>query len=360
VIALPLSPLKKLDEHKINRDRHSKPDHPVRPLFLAAFWIISVSICVGVVSADPPDLESVVERFVVGNYEEVKRLSDPVNEPHTVDIQYVRARLALFLGDSGSAVEELQGLLQLDPSHADAHYRLGVIYGERPEKASFLRKPTLARNARKAFELDPRHFPARRSLIEFALHAPGILGGGEKKAMVLADSLASFLDRQGRRGEAINFLETHFRSHSTSPLAILTLARLHFLEGRHSEALQGTDVAISALDDSVQAVLADSTLRNADVDRLIRFQSRRIRTLLTKGSFVADAEVESNQGLEALERFLALTPPNLRSNLAHGHYLTGRIYEGLDRPKAARRAYRTALKLNKSHKPSRTALNALE
>gem|GEM_PF-5292728 len=233
---------------------------------------------------------------------------------------------------------------------------------------------------------------------------PGILGGGEKKAMVLADSLASidatrghlaraliyakrgdlegeesayrsaagaspenprpkrwlasFLDRQGRRGKAINLLETHFRSHSTSPLAILTLARLHFLEGRHSEALQGTDVAISALDDSVQAVLADSTLRNADVDRLIRFQSRRIRTLLTKGSFVA--EVESNQGLEALERFLALTPPNLRSNLAHGHYLTGRIYEGLDRPKAARRAYRTALKLNKSHKPSRAALNALE
>ncbi len=383
---------------------------------LPAIVCLSLMVLIGSsspTSASEPDFRTAAVYFAEGRYDaSEERLSRGLDrETHTEAVAlYFRARIAAYLGDSEAAFTLFERIIEADPSHANAHYRLGVIYGERAEKASFLGKPVNARNARKAFEraieLDPRHHPARRALIEYYIHAPGILGGGMEEATAMVDSflaidptrghlaralvhaeeedqareeasyrsaiasspesarpkrwLATFLDRHGRRDEGIRLLEDHFQKHPPSPLAILRLSSLYLQANRPADALQLADSALSALSDSMTAVLADSIRNKTDVDRLIRIQTRKMRALFTKGHYVARTGEDLAGGREALSQYLALAPDSRRPNRAHAHFFLGRIDEQLGDLSTAKQSYQTALRINEKHEPARKALDTLD
>jgi tetratricopeptide (TPR) repeat protein len=104
-----------------------------------------------------------------------------------------QARVALDRKDAKAAVSLLEKSIAQDPGAADAHYLLGVAYGNLAEKANIFRQSSLARHARDEFEravrLDPNHLDARFALVEYYTLAPSFFGGNQQKALEQASEI---------------------------------------------------------------------------------------------------------------------------------------------------------------------------
>lgn len=99
-------------------------------------------------------------------------------------------------GETGSpkqAIEYLTEASGLEPKNAEISYWLGAAYYDRTRDTGFFKKPGLLKKWRWHTEasllLDPTYAPAMFSLGAFFAYAPGIAGGDDKKAMVIAEEL---------------------------------------------------------------------------------------------------------------------------------------------------------------------------
>src|SRR6266436_3522957 len=103
-----------------------------------------------------------------------------------------RAHFQLSAWDAG--VPACEKATALAPNNGLYHLWLGRIYGEKADRAGFLKAAGLAGKVRaefeRAVELSPKSWEARTDLAEFYLEAPGIVGGGKDKAVAQAELLA--------------------------------------------------------------------------------------------------------------------------------------------------------------------------
>ena len=80
----------------------------------------------------------------------------------------------------------LEQAIDIEPENAIFHHWLGKAYGREAQQANWFRAVSLARKTGKQFEtatnLDPQQTQAWLDLIEVYVKAPGIVGGGRKKA----------------------------------------------------------------------------------------------------------------------------------------------------------------------------------
>jgi len=85
------------------------------------------------------------------------------------------------------AIASAEKAVALDPQNSVYHEWLGRAYGEKAEHAGPFSGLSLARKTRREFDtavhLDEKNYSARQALIEFDCSAPGIVGGGEEKAV---------------------------------------------------------------------------------------------------------------------------------------------------------------------------------
>jgi tetratricopeptide (TPR) repeat protein len=104
-----------------------------------------------------------------------------------------RAEFELGAWDAG--IPNCEKATELDPDNALYHLWLGRIYGEKADHAGFLHAVGLAKKVRAEFEravaFDPNSCEVRTDLAEFYLEAPGIIGGGQDKALAQADKIES-------------------------------------------------------------------------------------------------------------------------------------------------------------------------
>ena len=103
-----------------------------------------------------------------------------------------RAHFELGVWDAGiSACEKATAL---EPNNGLYHLWLGRTYGEKADRAGFLKAAGLAGKVRTEFEravqLAPNSWEARTDLAEFYLEAPGMVGGGKDKALAQVELLA--------------------------------------------------------------------------------------------------------------------------------------------------------------------------
>jgi tetratricopeptide (TPR) repeat protein len=118
------------------------------------------------------------------------------------------------LRDFTRAVSSLERAVQLAPKNSEYHDWLGKSYGRKAEESIFLSAMTWARKTHREFEiaveLDPQNFEAQRDLIRYEMNAPGIVSGGDDKALKHIDELEKIDSIQGQlaRGE---FLTTKKR-----------------------------------------------------------------------------------------------------------------------------------------------------
>lgn len=95
------------------------------------------------------------------------------------------------MGQYKKATEALEEAVKADPRSSHYLYWLGKAYGMRADTSSFLTAPAYASKTRRYIEqavtLDPTNWDAVDDLFEYYLEAPGFLGGGQDKALRLAE-----------------------------------------------------------------------------------------------------------------------------------------------------------------------------
>src|SRR6202521_2447946 len=122
-------------------------------------------------------------------------------EPQNGDVQLLLAKSYLELQEHDPAIKSAEKAVAIDPKNSIYHEWLGRAYGEKADHAGWFSAISLAKKTRKEFEtavqLDSRNFSARQVLVEFDCSAPGLVGGGEEKALPQIRQLAEMDAAEG-------------------------------------------------------------------------------------------------------------------------------------------------------------------
>src|SRR6266852_4575250 len=122
-------------------------------------------------------------------------------EPQNGDVQLLLAKSYLEMQQHDPAIRSAEKAVAIDPRNSVYHEWLGRAYGEKADHAGWFSAISLAKKTRKEFEtavqLDARNYSARQVLIEFDCSAPGLVGGGEEKALPQIKQLAAMDAAEG-------------------------------------------------------------------------------------------------------------------------------------------------------------------
>src|SRR5438874_826777 len=122
-------------------------------------------------------------------------------DPQNGEVQLLLAKSYLELQEYDPAIKSAEKAVAIDPRNSVYHEWLGRAYGEKADHASLFSAISLAKKTRKEFEtaiqLDGKNFSARQALIEFDCSAPGIVGGGEDKAVRQIEQLTEMDAAEG-------------------------------------------------------------------------------------------------------------------------------------------------------------------
>jgi tetratricopeptide (TPR) repeat protein len=122
-------------------------------------------------------------------------------EPQNGDVQLLLAKSYLELQEHDPAIRSAEKAVAIDPQNSVYHEWLGRAYGDKADHASWFSAISLAKKTRKEFEaavhLDGKNYSARQALIEFDCSAPGLVGGGEDKALPQIKQLAEMDAAEG-------------------------------------------------------------------------------------------------------------------------------------------------------------------
>jgi Tfp pilus assembly protein PilF len=214
--------------------------------------------------------------------------------PNSSDPEALRAagRRYLAQGDLKRATEVLERAVSLDPSNSRTYLLLGRAYGHRAETAFAVAAPALAIKARlnleKAVALDPKNWDATDDLFDFYLEAPAFLGGGNAKALVLADRIATHDAAEAARDRArvaeaekqFDQSERGFRRAAElapqQPSRLVDLARYLARRGRYAESDQIFARVLAASPDTPRflyaraSVLIQTNRNNDEAHRLLQ------------------------------------------------------------------------------------------
>jgi tetratricopeptide (TPR) repeat protein len=129
------------------------------------------------------------------------------NSPNDASLHLLLGQSFYQLRDYTRAVTSLERSVQLAPNQSESHDWLGKAYGRKAEESAFLSAIGWAKKAHKEFEtaveLKPSNFEAQRDLIRYEMNAPGIVGGGDDRAMKRIQDLEKVDSVEGQlaRGE---------------------------------------------------------------------------------------------------------------------------------------------------------------
>jgi tetratricopeptide (TPR) repeat protein len=130
--------------------------------------------------------------------------------PNDPALHFLLGQTFYQLREFPRACASFERSVQLLPRNSQYHNWLGKAYGRRAEESIFFNALGWARKTHKEFEvaveLDPSNFEAQRDLIRFEMLAPGIVGGGDDKALKHIDELEKIDAIQGQlaRGEFLS------------------------------------------------------------------------------------------------------------------------------------------------------------
>jgi tetratricopeptide (TPR) repeat protein len=124
----------------------------------------------------------------------LQTLAQQIRATPTAEAYNLLCRAHFELGAWDAGIPHCEKATALDPNNGLYHLWLGRIYGEKADRAGFLKAAGLAGKVRaefeRAVEFSPNSWEARTDLAEFYLEAPGIVGGGKDKAVSQAELLA--------------------------------------------------------------------------------------------------------------------------------------------------------------------------
>jgi len=273
-------------------------------------------------------------------------------DPQNADVQLLLAKSYLELQQHDAAIKSAERAVAIDAQNSIYHEWLGRAYGEKADHASWFSAISLAKKTRKEFEtavqLDAKNFSARQALIEFDCSAPGLVGGGEDKAVRQIEQLAEMDAAEG------HYAKGNCRRQKKD----FTAADEEFttaLESNPKSAELIYDVGDYAVKRSQPARLlavADAGKRVAPSDLREKFY-RGVALVLKK---------EGSEEAERLLKEYAKRAPT-RSGYprpAAAHAWLGRLFEDQNKMEEAAQEFESALKLDPKNKMAQEALKRLK
>jgi tetratricopeptide (TPR) repeat protein len=318
----------------------------------AAFWIASATIAATTVRQEA-NLE--VGRRAYDNSEYVKAIqalqAAAAQEPQNGEVQLLLTKSYLELQERDPAVKSAERAVSIDPQNSTYHEWLGRAYGEKADHASWFSAISLAKKTRREFEtavqLDGRNYAARQALIEFDCSAPGLVGGGEEKALPQIQQLAEMDSAEGHYAAG-----NCRRQKKDFPAA----------DEEFTKALESHPKSAELIYD-----IGDYGVRRSQPERLLEVaeMGEGVAPSDPRGKFYRGvALVLSKEKPEEAERLLreyAKKAPTRSGYPRPGaaHAWLGRLFEEQDKREDAEKEFENALKLDPKNKMAQEALKRL-
>ncbi len=285
---------------------------------------------------------------------------------------HLLARMKLAASDFAAALPLAERAAALAPQSAEHRYLVAECVGSMAQRAGAFKGLGLAkrfkREAEAALALDPRHVDTHEGLIEFYSIAPGIAGGNDKRAYVLAEALVGidpargrlaqatllFRDKQDAQGEEA--LRQALAAEPNSYRVRMTLVRFFANDTRkkwgeaeeHAKAAlaisPGRSAAYSAL-----AGLYAHLERWEDMDRILAEAERAVPDNLSAHYQAARTLMGDDREPARAERlfrkYLTMEPEVDAPTHAHAHWRLGLVIDKLGRRPEALAEVQTAIRL---------------
>jgi len=274
------------------------------------------------------------------------------NEPQNGDVQLLLVKSYLELQEHDPAIKSAEKAVAIDPQNSIYHEWLGRAYGEKAGHASWFSAISLAKKTRKEFEtavqLDGMNYSARQALIEFDCSAPGIVGGGEEKALPQIKQLAELDAAEG------HYATGNCRRQKKD----FALADDEF-----GKALESNPRSTELIYD-----IGDYAAKRGQPERLLTVadMGERLAAGDPRGKFYRGVALvlkkENSEDAERLLREYAKKAP-MRSGYprpAVAHVWLGRMFENQNRIEDAAKEFEAALKLDPKNKMAQEALKRLK
>jgi tetratricopeptide (TPR) repeat protein len=313
-------------------------------------FLLVASLCFGLsFCAKASALDSARSLYDAGRYNEaITALNAEVNNHSSnPEIFFWLAKCEFELREFDAAISSAERAVELSPDNSEYHELLGRSYGRKAEHAGWFSGLGLARRTRdefqRAVELDSNNVPARRDLAQFDARAPGIVGGGEEKAL-----------NQIRAISAINPVEGHLAwkdfysekrewdkadSECKAVLAANPRDAMPYIElGDYYEHREDGPAVVQMLGVAKQNGVTDP--------RLDFFAG--VAAALTKQNL--------DNGEAALKRYLTLPQHSGQPSPSDAHVWLGRIYEEQGQHNAAVAEFHAAIKADPTNHAAHDAL----
>ena len=276
-----------------------------------------------------------------------------VKEPQNAEVQLLLAKSYLEMEQLDAAIKSAERAVAIDPQSSRYHEWLGKAYGEKADKVGWPpSKISLAKKTGKEFEtavqLDERNFSARQVLIEFDCSAPGLVGGGEEKALPQIKQLAEMDAAEG------HFAAGNCRRQKKD-FAVADEEFTKALENHPKSAELIYDIgdyAVKRAQPERLEAVAETGERVALGDPRAKFY-RGVALVLKKAS-----PVEAERLLREYEKIAPVRTGYPRPAAAHAWL--GRLFEEEGKIEEAKKEFEIALKLDPKNKMAQEALKRLK
>jgi tetratricopeptide (TPR) repeat protein len=321
---------------------------------VAAVCIASTTIAAANLKQET-DLEAGRRAYEASDYVKAIQVlqAAAAKEPQNGDVQLLLAKSYFEMEQLDAAIKSAERAVAIDPQNSTYHEWLGKAYGEKADKVGWPpSKISLAKKTGKEFEaavqLDERNFSARQALIEFDCSAPGILGGGEDKALPQIKQLAEMDAAEG------HYAAGNCRRQKKD----FAVADEEF-----AKALESHPKSAELIYD-----IGDYAVRRGQPERLLAVADigERMAPGDPRGKFYRGValvlKMEKPEGAERLLREYEKKAP-MRSGYprpAAAHAWLGRLFEDQSRMEDALKEFESALKLDPKNKMAQEGLKRLK
>ncbi len=275
-----------------------------------------------------------------------------VKDPQNADVQLLLAKSYLELQQHDPAIKSAERAVAIDAQNSVYHEWLGRAYGEKADHASWFSAISLAKKTRKEFEtavqLDARNFSARQALIEFDCSAPGLVGGGEDKALPQIKQLGEMDAAEG------HYAAGNCRRQKKDFAAA---------DEEFTKALDSNPKSAELIYD-----IGDYAVKRSQTERLLGIADagERLAPGDPRGKFYRGVALvlkkEDSEEAERLLKEYAERAPT-RSGYprpAAAYAWLGRLFEDQNRMEEAAREFESAVKLDPKNKMAQEALKRLK
>jgi len=315
-------------------------------LFLCSFYI-SVS------GGEDETIQKAVQLFKESHFAKAKEIfqSSLKKDPNNSEAAFYLGRIYLVEDSLEKSIKYLKEAAVLDGNSSENHHWLGIAYGQKAQKAGFLKKAGLAKKMKKeierALELDPDNVDAHFSLMQYYLYAPGFMGGSVEKAREQAEEIKKRAPQQGHRAFVL----------------IYEKEKKYYLAEKEYLSMIDADPENLILQYEIgywyqRTKQYDKAFRIFET--ILKMDPEEMNAYYQIGRTAALSGKNLSRGAECLKKYLQTPPEKNNPSFAWAHYRLGMIYEKGGKLSLAKQEYQITLSYDVSYEEAKKALKRLK